>query len=298
VISLPELWRAWNDFFHASESVATLCVFRFLFGLLLAVTAGCMLPYANEYFGPLGILGAKGFARSYPLPRLSLFYLFPESARTGPAIVISLLVASVALALGLFAPISGPMAWLCLVSLHHRNPAIFNAGDSVQRIILLLLCFAPSGAALSLDCWLRGDSPLLSLRERQYDPWPLRLIQIQISIVYLRSVYWKLRGTTWRDGTAVAYVLQVMNFQRFAGPRLLLLPAVSRTLTWSTLFAEAFIGIGVWIREFRYPAIMAGWLLHIGFEFFLNVHLFGMTMCVALVSFIPPEHITRMLLAS
>jgi hypothetical protein len=159
VIGLSDLWRAWNHFFHAPESVATLCVFRILFGLLLAVTAGCLLPYANEYFGPFGILGTKGFARSYPRPRLSLFYLFPESTSTAPAIVITLLVASIALAAGLCTPFSGPVAWLCVVSLQHRNPAIFNAGDSVQRIVLLLL-FAPSGAGKAVAKRWVGVSPV------------------------------------------------------------------------------------------------------------------------------------------
>jgi hypothetical protein len=210
VISLAELWRVWERFFHAPEPVATLCVFRIAFGLVLVANALTLLPCASDFFGPHGLLGAKGLSKAYPNPRLSLFFPFPATSRTAVGMLVAFLLASLALTAGLYTSISAPFAWLCLVSLHHRNSAIFKAGDTLQRLLLLLLCFTPSGAALSLDCWLRGEDAILAMRDQQFDPWAVRLMQIQISIVYLRSVYWKLRGESWRKGTAVAYVLQAM----------------------------------------------------------------------------------------
>src|SRR5262249_119734 len=150
-------------------------------------------------------------------------------------------------AVGLYTSVTTPLAWLCLVSLHHRNPAIFSSSDTVQRLLLLLLCFAPSGSALSLDCWLRGDNPIQAIRAGQFAPWPVRLRQIQGSIILRRSVYWNLRGDYWRKGTAVASVLQAMSFRRYAAPRLILIPAVYRAATWGTLVIETYIPVGLWI---------------------------------------------------
>jgi hypothetical protein len=291
MISLSQLGEAWQQFFHLPEPVATLAVFRIAFGLVLVANGLTLLPYVSDFFGPRGLLGVKGLAKAYPNPRLSLFYLLPQTEGAARLVVWAYLMAAGMLTVGLSTLVMGPVTWLLLVSLHHRNSAIFNAGDTLQRLLLLLLCFAPSGAALSVDCLLRGEDPVAVMREARFDPWPVRLMQIQISILYLRSVYWKLRGDAWRKGTAVAYVLQAMTFRRWSAPRVVLLPAVYRTLTYGTLAVETYIPIAAWIKELRPSAILVGWLLHLGFETFLNVHLFGVTMCVGLLTFVPPEQV-------
>src|SRR5262249_47046729 len=152
-------------------------------------------------------------------------------------------------------------------------PAILNSGDTVQRLLLLLLCFTPSGAALSLDAWLAGKNALAAMADVQFDPWPVRLMQIQICIIYIRSVYWKLRGEPWRKGTAVAFVLQAMSFRRYSAPRIVLLPPVYRSLSYGTILAEMYIPLAVWVRELRWSAIILGCLLHLSLDLFLNVHL-------------------------
>ena len=295
MISLTEFAKWWQQFFHAPEPVATLCVFRVLFGLLMVGNACTLIRHARDFFGPEGLLSAQEFTKAYPRRRFTLFHLLPATNATTRAVVIGLIVFASALALGFCTVVAGPLTWICLVSLHHRNQMVFNAGDTLQRLLLLLLCFAPSGAGLSVDCWIKGENPLTALRDHSFDPWPLRLMQIQISMVYLRSVFWKLRGKIWRNGTAVAYVLQVMPFRRFSAPRIVLLPLVTQVLTYGTLVAEAYIPVALWIRELRYSAILLGWLLHLSFEMFLNVHLFGLTMCIALVVFISPAAIARFL---
>ena len=149
MISLAEIWQAWQHFFHDPQPVATLCVFRILFGLVLVFNGCTLLPFARDFFGPLGLLGIKRFAKAYPQARVSLFYFLPATDQSAVAMVLLQITASAAMVLGLATTISVPLAWLALVSLHHRNPVIFNAGDTVQRLLLLLLCFTPSGAALS-----------------------------------------------------------------------------------------------------------------------------------------------------
>jgi hypothetical protein len=289
VIALNELGLAWQRLFHTPEPVATLCVFRLLFGLLLIVNACNLLLYADDFFGPDGLLSVRGWAKTYPRQRLSVFYLLPPDVYTARGVVICLLAASTAMAVGVLTQLSTVVAWICLVSLHHRNPAIFNAGDTLQRLLLFLLCFAPSGRALSLDSWLSGENPFFAMRDNHFDPWPLRLIQIQITVVYLRAVFWKLRGKPWRDGTAVALVLNTMSLRRFGAPIWTTNRTVSRLLTYGTLTLEATIPWLLWIRELRYTGILLGLALHAAFELFLNVHLFGLTMCIGLISFIPPD---------
>jgi hypothetical protein len=291
VISLEELARLWNAFFHAPEPVATLCVFRIALGTLLTFNAACLLPFADDIFGPAGIFDTTSFLHAYRTRRLTVFYLFPRSRQLALGMVVALVVLSIALTLGIFTRITTPLAWLCLVSLHHRNPAVFNSGDTVQRLLLLLLCFTPSGAALSVDAWWHGENIFQAARDQMFDPWALRLMQLQVSIIYVRTVYWKLQGKTWRNGTAIAYAIGLFDFKRCPAPSILFSPIVTRMFTWGTLVAEVFVGLGAWVSQFRWAAIIMGWVLHLGIDTFLNVHLFSLTMCVALVVFIPPHEL-------
>jgi hypothetical protein len=73
--------------------------------------------------------------------------------------------------------------------------------------------------------------------------------------------------------------------------------AIIKLATYGTLLAEAFVGVGVWINGLRYPAIITGWLLHASIETFLNVHLFGLAMCIGLLTFLPPNDVAAWLLS-
>ena len=116
-------------------------------------------------------------------------------------------------------------------------------------------------------------------------------MQLQMSLIYLRTVGWKLRGKTRRNGTAIAYALRAVDFRRCTAPKLLFSPKITLLLTYGTLVAETFVGIGVWISELRYVAIIVGFAFHLGIETFLNVHLFGVAMCVGLLVFLPPHDV-------
>lgn len=74
-------------------------------------------------------------------------------------------------------------------------------------MIAFYLVLAPSGAALSVDRWRRAKDRFWEFPQRA--PWALRLIQVQISVVYLSTVWSKVQGTTWNDGTAVSYALRM-----------------------------------------------------------------------------------------
>ena len=77
------------------------------------------------------------------------------------------------------------MCWLS------RNPNILNGGDDTLQVALFLLMLSPSGKALSLDAWLRrrffGQSG-----PDWVPPWSIRVMQIQLCIIYLTTGLAKL----------------------------------------------------------------------------------------------------------
>jgi hypothetical protein len=156
---------------------------------------------------------------------------------------------------------------------------------------------APSGAALSLDRRLAvrrgrvdpGDVPLRA-------PWVLRLLQIQLSILYLSAVWFKVGGETWRDGTAVSYALRIENLQRFPLPDALTTSELaSNVLTFGTLAIELSLGLLVWNRRLRPWILLAGVSLHLGIDYAIRVGFFSYAILVLYIAFIPPETMDRWL---
>ncbi len=129
--------------------------------------------------------------------------------------------------------------------------------------------FSSAGNAFSVDAWLKGTSDFPTV-----DPWPLRLMQLQISIVYLRTVYWKLRGATWWNGTAVWYPIWVDTYLRYRPPRWMLSLPMIRLATWGTLIEELALGALIWVHEFHPYVMLSGIALHLVFECILNLRFF------------------------
>jgi hypothetical protein len=149
------------------------------------------------------------------------------------------------------------------------------------------LMFASSGVVLSVDARLKrlrtgtGDesSPLIS-------PWPQRLIQYQLAIVYLASFFWKAKGSTWWNGTALFYVLNLREIRRFPVPHFFYDVWMLRLESWFALAFELLFPLLVWFRKFRNPLLIAGLLFHLSLEYALNVPMFEWDILIAYVLFL------------
>ena len=152
-----------------------------------------------------------------------------------------LTLASLCLIVGQDTRVAAVVVFVGVLSLERRNPFVFNAGDGLIRVIAFYLMFAPSGESLSLDRWRHARKTFWEFPARA--PWALRLMQVQLSILYLASVWAKLAGETWNDGTAVSYAVRLEDLQRFEPPAALATSElVSNLLTYGTIAIEASLG--------------------------------------------------------
>ena len=81
----------------------------------------------------------------------------------------------------------------------------------------------PEGAAFSLDA-VRAARKRGTAAEPLIVPWALRLLQMQICLLYFQSCVIKCDGASWMNGTVVHYIL--FN-QRISPVRLGMAGAVS-----------------------------------------------------------------------
>ena len=103
-----------------------------------------------------------------------------------------------------------------LVQLSWNYLPLSGAHHAFQAVLFCLV-WADCGAVWSVDAWLarRRDGHVGTVRPPRYPIAPLRLIRVQVALIYLSSGLWKLFNPQWRDGSAVHYVLSNNVYHRF-----------------------------------------------------------------------------------
>jgi hypothetical protein len=202
-----------------------------------------------------------------------------------------LLICAIAMTIGWHTRIASIAVWILVISYQHRDPSAFNAGDVLIRIEALCLALAPSGAAFSLD-QRRRTGKFWSAQVRA--PWPIRLFQLQLSIVYLASVHWKLAGITWPNGTAVSYALRLKDMVIVPVPQWFIHSAfLINIATWGAMAVELAVGILVWNRRVRPWILCAGVIMHTTILFTMGVGFFTPAVFVLYCAFVSPDAIRR-----
>ncbi len=281
----------WNEFWFKPTPTATLALVRIAYGGVLLAWCAFMSFDLIAFFSDSGILPER-VAQPWSWSLLEVF----SSDIALVALFSLLVVASACVLVGYHTRLASVVAFVVLLSFERRNLLVLNAADILLRLLALYLALAPAGAALSVDRWRRHRDRFWEFPARA--PWALRLVQIQVSLLYLFTVWLKLRGETWNQGTAVSYSLQVVEVARFDVPAWFAQSAlVSNVATYGTLAIETSLALLIWNRRARPWVIAAGVALHLSVLATIMVGLFSVTVFVGYLAFTPPEVATRWLLA-
>lgn len=280
--SLASAGRAWQSFWFEPQQMYTLGLVRIAFGALVVVWTLWLVPIREAMLGPDGVT-----AEQPSIPQTwGLFAVWNSDAAILAGIVV-LLVAAIALLVGWHSRIAAVIVFVLILSLERRNPWMFNSGDALIRIEALLLALSPCGAALSLDQRRRGES-FWSARTRPN--WPIRLLQVQFSIVYLAAVQMKLSGQPWLNGTAVSYVLRIEDMKRIPLPQWLVTNAIAmNAATWTVLAIELALAILVWFPRWRPWVLVAGIVMHLTIDLTIAIGIFSYAMFVLYLAWLAPE---------
>ncbi|ADW68814.1 HTTM domain-containing protein [Granulicella tundricola] len=261
-------------------------VYRILFGLCVCATLLLLHGDWSNWFGVHGWITPDTIDQAETGFRLNLFALAPHSERWVTALYYLILGASITLTLGLGTRVSSVIVYLGLNALNQRNPIILHGGDTFLRSAAFFLIFASSAEVLSLDSLIRRYRKPSESVPRLISPWPLRLIQYQLALLYLASFWWKAHGNTWWNGTALYYVVNLGEVRRFPIPHILHTAWVLRLGGWCAMAFELLFPCLVWFKRFRNPILIAGLLFHLSLEYALNVPMFQWEVLSAYVLFL------------
>lgn len=292
-MSLRSFLRLWNEFFFAEQSPVPIALFRILYGTLVIVTLVLLRTDWLNWYGVHGWLSLPTALKLEPGNRLNLFSMIPQSDAWIQTLFWVALGSAILLTTGLYTRISSILVLICLTSIQQRNLYITHGGDTFLRLAGFFLIFAPAGAALSLDRLIRIKRGKESRSIRPRSPWAQRMIQLQLSFLYLVTFLLKIKGIPWLQGTALFYVYHLDEFRRFPLPSWFLRPTVLKLGSWSALVLEFSLGVLVWVKEFRYMLLTLGLLFHLWLEYSLNITMFQWDVLSAYVLFIDPADIPR-----
>jgi hypothetical protein len=132
------------------------------------------------------------------------------------------------------------------------------------------MLFMPMGRAWSVDAWIAQTKGWTLPAAPK---WPLRLFQIQVCILYVKTGYIKAVQERWQSGEAVWHAMNNQVYWRFQLADVLSLRVMEWfcvAATYGTLVFELGFPL-VFLRRARPWVLLIGLGLHLGIWFFLNL---------------------------
>ncbi len=276
--------KAWNRFLFRPISARPLGLFRIVYGLLLLIYLSLMTVEFKHWYTGAGLLqGTEAREAAGPL-RFSPLQ-FVANPIVPQLVLATAFVAALGVTLGWRTRLLSVVLYLCMLSFYHRNVSSNGGPDAVPVILSFYVMLCPSGAAYSLDA-RREARRRGTLAEPLIVPWGVRLLQMQLCLIYFQSCVIKCGGPAWMDGTAVHYVLFNREFGQFNLEWVASYPILVNLMTHGALLIEFSLAFWLWFKPTRRWVILGGILLHAGIRPVINIPGFGETMCATYLTFL------------
>lgn len=281
--------REWNRFWFGPISARPLGAFRVVLGVLILANLALLSFELDYWFVDTGLLRPAEARDVSGVLRPSILHHI-HGATGVRAYFVATTAVAVLFTLGWRTRVMGVILYLLMLSIQQRN-VVSNCG--VDTLILVMLFYAmlsPCGAAYSLDARRRQRRQGI-WAEPLVIPWAQRLIQLQLSLIYLNTAILKCNGSSWLGGTALHYVINNTEVSR---PHLRWLsdyPLAINGMTYLALAAEFAIPFLLWFKPTRKWTALMGLGLHAVVLLTVNVPLFGEVMCACYLAFLDPDEV-------
>jgi hypothetical protein len=262
-------WRWLNDPIPAERAAAL----RIAVGIVLLFDLLVLyLSNLGDLYGPGGFGDGSNFDDIFASPgwRWSLLRLLPATG--GPqALFAAWVLAAVGLLVGYRPRLAALVCWACAVSFSYSHVALHNGGDQLKLTVLFFLIFLPTDGrwAVRRQPAARGAvGPVL------VQAWPIRLLMIQLALMYFMNGYYKSMGPAWRDGSVMIDVANNPTWAHFSPDYLPLPDEALKGLAWATVAWELFFPLLVLLPLTRAATLWVGVFFHVGTLVHLEVGLF------------------------
>ncbi len=200
-------------------------------------------------------------------------------------------VALLALGLGFWTRASAALVFAWHLSYSDRAFPILHSWDAILRVYSLFVLISPAGRVWSLDHVLRPDPA-----DRDDVPiYGLRLMQWQLFVIYITTVWLKVPDEFWRNGQLCAY-FSVSLYSRAPNSLFLIrhewLAAIQ---TYLSLIIESSVPWLLAFRRTRFAGLVAGFGLHLAIGITSTLGVFSISMIGPYLAFLDRQDIDRII---
>jgi predicted DCC family thiol-disulfide oxidoreductase YuxK len=293
--------QAWSRLWFQQQPTTPLELVRIGVGAALLIYYGMASFHLLEFWGDGGLMPRALVFRDIDVWMQSIFFYF-TSPWQWIAFDALFLFCCAAFTVGWR---TTWVKWIVLIghiSFVHRNSYLIYGVDKIVSALLLILCVAPVGRAISLDrvravrrakrAYLDAVLPPFTSR------WAgacTRLMQIQMAVLFFYSGVSKMQGERWWDGQALWWVFSMNEY--YNG---FLLDLFARhfwlvnVATYATILIEIAYPFLIWQRTTRPYLLIAAIFLHLQFAVLLGLFYFSFVMSMGHISFVRPEWLHRL----
>ncbi len=289
-----DILAGWNRFWFSETQPHTLAMIRILAGSMLFYTHAVWTLDLMAFLGPDGFLPNE-LARDMQGDSAAWSYLwYFESPAILGALHLFALTIFIMFTVGYYTRVTSVLATIITLAYCHRLSGAFFGLDQVNAMLAMYVMLGPSGAVYSVDHWLarrqagQGGKQADRVKSTVSANVAIRLIQLQMCVIYLFGGVSKMRGEMWWDGSAVWFAVANLEYQSLDMTWLVRSPWLIALLSHVTVFWEAFFCALVWPKRTRPIVLFMAVCVHGGIGLFLGMWTFGLAMIFANYSFVPP----------
>jgi hypothetical protein len=292
---MQRLWKAWDQSWFTPQNLLGLALMRIL--LCGTMFSSYLARQWNmEYYTDLSwIPRSKALEAMGDLYRpLFLWSFWPDSLMSSMHILLVVLLGLLALGIG------GRwimwMAWILDMAFIQRNYAVNFGADIIAALFLFYLSFTQSCERLSV---LNLFNAKKEFRQSDFiSSMMMRMMQVQISVIYVYTGWEKLKGASWWDGTALWSVMAnpqmtTMNFEFLRN-----VPWMIPVVAYMTILFEIYFPAMIVSKKMRLPWLVMGAFFHLGIAIFVGLWNFAFVMVSTYFLFIDPIELRSKIISS
>lgn len=274
----------------------SLALFRLALGGLVVADVLLRAPWLDVFLTDEGTLPLSAWYESIAggsqRHRWSLHALSGQAAWV-VALEVLRGLAGICLLLGRWTRPACLLAWVLVVSVQNRHPALLNAGDTLLRVLLFWGLFLPLGARFSIDSALATDAvPAPDRRNERWFGVPAFAFLVQLTLIYLCTAAMKTDPLWTSEHGAVRAALSLDYLTLPLGHWLLAWPdSLLGLLTVGTLVVEFAVPLLLWVPlavgVLRTLAVALMISAHVAFAATMDIGLFSWIAAAAWLAVLP-----------
>jgi len=299
---LAALGRLWSQIWFQESPTAPLEIARIGIGAAMLIHYALASPYLFDFWGDAGWVARDLILSADRDPWTQSVFFYFNAPWQWVAFHIFFLICCAAFTVGWR---TSWVKWVLLIgqiSYDYRNPMLPYGVDKILACLLLLLCLAPIGRAMSLDRVRAVRAAKLNNLDATLPPYTsvwtgacTRLMQIQMAVLFFYSGVGKVAGEDWWNGDAVWIVFTTHeHYSKFILDVLASHYWIVNAATYGTILIELAFPFLIWQRATRPYLLVLALFLHAQFALLMGLIYFSFVMMMGHMSFLRPEWLARL----